>query len=1458
MHSAYAQDSDNYQQYRDWLRTDYPQADTLSEEQLIIRASSTINLEMREPEPMALLETMGKKVPEVKRYVAWLKTGDVDTLFRRQQDASRALAEYAERKYPGSFAARRAATDHLLIESTFKSSPENLSRFARLITEQEKTVAANPKDREAKGLLLEMKLHRINARNNAAEVADPKYFPEIWQIEQEVLDLYPPESEELSEQRIDLYSLLGPMKALPEDETSLQFMLPESTPLYNQQTLYHPISSTGFSSNGRFYLEKALDLAGKVYCESHPVMIALESSSCSYISSYIGVDENLIEFGQNTLDKASLIYPAGSVAMANLQSQQEIYRLLGTGSCNTDLYDRFDKNYKLAFGEESVNYFTWRKYRAISDFYANRSNLSAIEEEQKNAAIAYPGDPLSQYYSMCLIYMQMCDLMPADAPAAIEKLKNVYVGNHRPDPKSIDLGKQLIKYYRSYNYPKDSIETLMQIYLNDMERYYGADSPMMVVARCGYLGSIDDPARAEAGFKDLTRKVQDGSYNKKSDILNFVEESQGSCYYWHEQYAKALPIFKECYKRYPDSYQYCVAIANSIIRTGGPGEESERFLNKGIRLMDETHDSLFLDLPAYLMAADCKYESGDIREAVRIYERAMNLHNMRGGYANAQYFDIRLGLLNLYDKAQNRNGLSRILAEDRNMFMNMDINQFPVSPELISYLLGAARKSRNKNDNASWVFYQQCSQAFMNRVMFTSQMPPLEKIKMILPLIMDMLDYLKEIRVMYAGFSEDDVKTMTQTGHYEVFMDVYNQFMDMAKPLIEMLVEFEKTLRENTPDYMHDVGYKDVQLALALYHAYVADDYDTARQYMLKIRDNTSEKSSLVEIYMRLAAMSEFAKNPENASYYRALALQNVDEEKLSADDRIFVNCHRFNDAMRGGDNEVSLGLAREIYKANRKMLDTQFRLMSSADQERLMQSFGDPAWALSTLLERMPERISGEVYDAVVFRTGLQLRSQIETRSIIDKSDNPEIRRLDSSIKELRDSVSILQSGIMAQPDFKVMKTANEQISKLQFKIELKEQQLLDLTKSERADSVPDIRWQQVRDALKPGEAAVEFVYSYSRIMALVLKPGCESPVAVPLCVADTLKHQLDALNCRNSASRARSLYNAGKVDLYSLLWQPMERVLGDCSTVWLSAPGMLHSVAFNAISLPEGGYLMDRHDLRQLTTTAQLAMDRGREQQPRTALLVGDVLFSKSQAPLVGKEPDEKGVRGIDEEFDLADFGERGVGRDHFPYLPFTAREISDIEVTMTGLKADSLMRSDAREESLRALCATAPDVLHLATHGFFIDNEATAIKIPYMKRHGGGSSMTRSGVALADAETAWCGAELPAEADGILTAQEVAALNLRGTQLVALSACETALGSYSYEGVFGLTRGFKQAGAKSLLVSLWSVNDRSTALFMTTFYRHWLAGGDKHAAYRQAIATVRQKYPQPFYWAPFLLLD
>jgi CHAT domain-containing protein len=139
---------------------------------------------------------------------------------------------------------------------------------------------------------------------------------------------------------------------------------------------------------------------------------------------------------------------------------------------------------------------------------------------------------------------------------------------------------------------------------------------------------------------------------------------------------------------------------------------------------------------------------------------------------------------------------------------------------------------------------------------------------------------------------------------------------------------------------------------------------------------------------------------------------------------------------------------------------------------------------------------------------------------------------------------------------------------------------------------------------------------------------------------------------------------------------------------------------------------------------------------------------------------------------------------------------------------------------------------------------------------------NSLRRSGLAFAGAQKAWDGEEIPKGIDdGVMLAQEIASMDLAGTDLVVLSACETGLGEINSEGVFGLQRAFKKAGVQTLIMSLWKVHDEATALFMQTFYDNLLSGKSKRdsfAAAQMALRKHRDYGKDPAYWAAFVMLD
>ena len=189
---------------------------------------------------------------------------------------------------------------------------------------------------------------------------------------------------------------------------------------------------------------------------------------------------------------------------------------------------------------------------------------------------------------------------------------------------------------------------------------------------------------------------------------------------------------------------------------------------------------------------------------------------------------------------------------------------------------------------------------------------------------------------------------------------------------------------------------------------------------------------------------------------------------------------------------------------------------------------------------------------------------------------------------------------------------------------------------------------------------------------------------------------------------------------------------------------------------------------------------------------------------------------------------------------------------------------------EESFKSMAGKKVNAVHIATHGFYYTpEEADNTRYDFFLLYNQDlsaedKSLTRSGLNMSGANHILEGENLPDNVeDGILTAKEIANIDLRGLDLVVLSACQTGLGDVSQgEGVFGLQRGFKKAGANSILMSLWEVDDKATQILMTQFYRNWLSGQSKRQSLLSAQIYLREieggKYNEPKYWAAFVLLD
>jgi CHAT domain-containing protein len=208
------------------------------------------------------------------------------------------------------------------------------------------------------------------------------------------------------------------------------------------------------------------------------------------------------------------------------------------------------------------------------------------------------------------------------------------------------------------------------------------------------------------------------------------------------------------------------------------------------------------------------------------------------------------------------------------------------------------------------------------------------------------------------------------------------------------------------------------------------------------------------------------------------------------------------------------------------------------------------------------------------------------------------------------------------------------------------------------------------------------------------------------------------------------------------------------------------------------------------------------------------------------------------------------------HFDPLPGTYAEGEHIAAQ---LGVPPWLKATALKGRLKTFCS--PRILHLATHGFFLEEQkydASQGESGLGRlSHALENPLLRSGLALAGANTWLAGKPLPAEAEnGILTAEDVSGLDLLSTELAVLSACDTGLGEVRIgEGVFGLRRAFVLAGVRTLVMSLWKVPDHQTQELMEEFYRRILTGEQCAGALREAQLAMKEKYAKPLYWGAFI---
>jgi len=661
-----------------------------------------------------------------------------------------------------------------------------------------------------------------------------------------------------------------------------------------------------------------------------------------------------------------------------------------------------------------------------------------------------------------------------------------------------------------------------------------------------------------------------------------------------------------------------------------------------------------------------------------------------------------------------------------------------------------------------------------------------------------------------------------------------------------------------------------------------AGDYEKAESLMLESKRIIKETLginhlSYANCLSNLANLHVEIGNYMQAEQLMVDAMSIIEENLGKTNDNYLNKGHNLSLLYsRMGKIDQTDSLMTSSFRLMKKHLKQNLGFLSENELEQFFAtSFYKNDIYQSLIFQKCDSNRTLELFalDIELFRKGILLKSVLQTRKSILESNDTTLTLNYQEMITLR-----IQSDKLYH--MKVDERYLDPDSLLERANELEKELSLQSKEYRRSVEEMDITWEQIQGDIQPSEATVEFTsFNYfdkgwtdsTLYCALILRKDFDYPKMVYLFEEKQLSQLLgSASGTQEDISKTYSLHHEeSRADkLYNLIWNPLEPYLKGVEKVYVSPSGELNKLAFHALPDSSGKLLCNKYTLEQLSSTREVALSE-EDSNIETIAVFGGVDYSLDTTEMLAMAQ-ELNTEGIPRAIYRGDTTARGLS---LSYLPGTMEEAIEIEkeCNISGKEVEVFSGKLATEENFRSLEeGESPDVIHIATHGFYFPEEKTRAReerIRFMQTEQENQfiyspdPLIRSGLALAGANHAWKGEKIPEGIeDGILTARDVSRMNLMNTELVVLSACQTGLGDVKgSEGVYGLQRAFKMAGVRYLLMSLWKVPDESTTEFMVSFYKQLLSGESIRESYQITQQVMSAKYPNdPFKWAAFILVE
>ena len=659
--------------------------------------------------------------------------------------------------------------------------------------------------------------------------------------------------------------------------------------------------------------------------------------------------------------------------------------------------------------------------------------------------------------------------------------------------------------------------------------------------------------------------------------------------------------------------------------------------------------------------------------------------------------------------------------------------------------------------------------------------------------------------------------------------------------------------------------------SLFIFEQYISEPRELSQLYMLRGGCNYD-----LEDYQ--SALADYKKADEIlASKYplsdgeraRLYALLGGVEHRLNHYDES-ESCYKlYADAIKNIYGEQSLNyINSQIYLANaqgfaghikdgcdnysstvanlKDIIKKRLPYMNTAERE----GFWVP---LSSLLTYMtPYALKAELYqteytktcyDALLLSKAFLLDSERSVYDIIQREGDEIDMQTYMNIASLNNQIKEWEKNYVQYADS--ILTATNKVGRLESTLMNRCKSVGDIT------SFMDVDYDAVKKLLGKNDVLIDFTdfapdAGSRRYAAYIVNKKQKYPLLKPLFE----ESQIDSLGI----VRPDMFYDKDfAADVIDLLWSPIKEYIAEGSTVYYVPSQKLFQVCFESLPLEDGTLLGDHYHFVRLSSARELVREQNKS-NAASAVLYGGLKYDL--------EPDVMAENA--KQYDLSSLmvmrgGDIVRGDSIFRELPGSKVEVERIAEILNLSKFEVMPYTgmNGTEESFLNLHGKSARILHLATHGFYYTPKE-AEEVDYLR--GYSDAMSLSGLIMSGGNAAWRGKELPAGTlGGVLTANNIAHLDLSNTDMVVLSACQTGQGNATAEGLYGLQRAFKKAGVGTMVMTLWSVSDKVATEFMIKFYESLAENNwDKHKAFEQTKSYIRTQYPDPYHWAAFVMLD